>query len=201
MTSFFAHFVLFRRRTGQEIDVDVANTVIQAYIDILQGSQMDQLVAVYAAELREGTAEDSYAAFLRGKLRLMTGTWPLDPDGLVLESGMSRHASREERRVALLRAQQHGLNIRMIANAVIKPVVGIIQVSIWAQRLACGANPGVSIVQVEKHWLATALQTENSIVQGRLRGDYSFASMVDFCGGNISGRLECGEYSTMLDVQ
>ncbi|KAJ9115295.1 hypothetical protein QFC20_001162 [Naganishia adeliensis] len=106
LTSFFAHFVLFRRLTGQEIDVDVANTVLQAYIDVLQGGQMDQLVAVYAAELREGTAEDSYAAFLRG---------------------MSRHASREERRMALLRAQQHGLNIRIIANAVIKPVVGVVQ--------------------------------------------------------------------------
>lgn len=68
LTSFFAHLVLFRRLTGQEIDVDVANAVIQAYIDVLQSGQMDQLVAVYAAELREGTAEDSYAAFLRGML-------------------------------------------------------------------------------------------------------------------------------------
>lgn len=55
-----------------------------------------------------------------------------DSDGLLLYSGMSRHASREERRMALLRAQQHGLNIRIIANAVIKPVVGVVQVSLWA---------------------------------------------------------------------
>lgn len=34
--------------------------------------------------------------------------------------------------MALLRAQQHGLNIRIIANAVIKPVVGVVQVSLWA---------------------------------------------------------------------
>lgn len=46
---------------------------------------------------------------------------------------MSRHASREERRGALLRAQQHGLNIRMIANAVVKPLVGILQVSTGQQ--------------------------------------------------------------------
>lgn len=68
MTGFFAHLVLFRRLTGQEIDVDVANTIIQAYINALQSGQMDQLVAIYASELREGTAEDSYAAFLRGML-------------------------------------------------------------------------------------------------------------------------------------
>ena len=68
MTSFFAHFVLFRRQTEQEIDVDLANAAIQAYLDVLQTGRMDTLMAVYAAELREGTAEDSYASFLRCKL-------------------------------------------------------------------------------------------------------------------------------------
>jgi hypothetical protein len=65
LTSFFAHFVLFRRLTEQELDVELANAVIQAYLDVLQNGQMDALVATYAAELREGTAEDSYAGFLR----------------------------------------------------------------------------------------------------------------------------------------
>ena len=68
MTSFFAHFILLRRLTEQEIDVDLANAAIQAYLDVLQTEQLDTLVAIYAAELREGTAEDSYASFLRCKL-------------------------------------------------------------------------------------------------------------------------------------
>lgn len=66
MTSFFAHFVLFRRLTGREVDVELANAVLQVYLDVLQNGQLDPLVAIYAAELREGTAEDSYAGFLRG---------------------------------------------------------------------------------------------------------------------------------------
>lgn len=46
--------------------MELANAVIQAYLDVLQNGQMDALVATYVAELREGTAEDSYAGFLRG---------------------------------------------------------------------------------------------------------------------------------------
>lgn len=66
LTSFLAHFVLFRRFTSQDVETEVANAVIQAYVQALQLCQMDQLVAIYAAELRQGTAEDSYAAFLKG---------------------------------------------------------------------------------------------------------------------------------------
>jgi hypothetical protein len=68
LTSFLAHFVLFRRFISQDVETEVANVVIQAYIQALQSCQMGQLVAIYAAELRQGTAEDSYAAFLRGML-------------------------------------------------------------------------------------------------------------------------------------
>ncbi|GHJ85979.1 hypothetical protein NliqN6_2381 [Naganishia liquefaciens] len=106
LTSFFAHFILLRRLTEQEIDVDLANAAIQAYLDVLQTEQLDTLVAIYAAELREGTAEDSYASFLRS---------------------MGRHASKDDRRVALLRAREHGLNVRLIANSVVRPLLGIVQ--------------------------------------------------------------------------
>ncbi|KAJ9099990.1 hypothetical protein QFC19_005807 [Naganishia cerealis] len=106
LTSFLVHFVLFRRFTAQDVEIEVANAVIQAYIQALQSCQMGQLVAIYAAELCEGTAEDSYAGFLRA---------------------MSKHATRKERRGALLRAQEQGLNVRAIAYAVIKPLISIIE--------------------------------------------------------------------------
>lgn len=64
---FFAHLVLFLRLVGKDVAEDVANTILKAYIDALQAEENDELVAIYAAELRQGSAEDEYAQFLRSE--------------------------------------------------------------------------------------------------------------------------------------
>jgi nuclear pore complex protein Nup107 len=64
---FFAHLVLVLRGLGQSVPDDAANIILQAYVSILQQEGNDQLVAMYAACLREGSGEQSYARFLRCK--------------------------------------------------------------------------------------------------------------------------------------
>lgn len=66
---FFTHLVLLLRlvRSDKEVPDEVANEVIKAYIERLQQEGNDDLVAVYAAELRQGNAEDEYAQFLRSE--------------------------------------------------------------------------------------------------------------------------------------
>jgi nuclear pore complex protein Nup107 len=64
---FFAHLVLVLRALGQSVPDDAANLILQAYVSVLQQEGNDQLVAMYAACLREGSGEQSYARFLRCK--------------------------------------------------------------------------------------------------------------------------------------
>jgi nuclear pore complex protein Nup107 len=56
------------------VDSTAANDILQAYIVILQTEGNEQLVAQYAAEMESGSAEYSYAAFLRGMLVSLGGT-------------------------------------------------------------------------------------------------------------------------------
>ena len=64
MIRFFTHLILVLRSLGQEVpDVD-ANTIIEAYLTILREAGHDSLVAMYAACLRAGSGETSYARFL-----------------------------------------------------------------------------------------------------------------------------------------
>ena len=45
-----------------------ANSILQAYLKVLEMEGNDHLVAAYAACLRQGSGEESYARFLRCKL-------------------------------------------------------------------------------------------------------------------------------------
>lgn len=49
---------------------------------------------------------------------------------------MSKHSTGKERREALLRAREQGLNIRTIAYAVVKPLISIIEVCILLRKHA-----------------------------------------------------------------
>jgi hypothetical protein len=71
---FFAHLVLFLPMLDIHVDSTAANDILQAYIVILQTEGNEQLVAQYAAEMESGSAEYSYAAFLRGMLVWLGGT-------------------------------------------------------------------------------------------------------------------------------
>jgi hypothetical protein len=83
------------------------------------------------------------------------------------KTAMSRHASREERRVALLRARQHGLNIRLIANAVVRPLMGIVQVSLHGSQEVGGLTAALSISSSWKLWVRIKIREEPPLLPRR----------------------------------
>ncbi|OWT37305.1 nuclear pore complex protein Nup107 [Cryptococcus neoformans Bt1] len=96
---FFTHLALILRTLSQPVPVSAANAIIQAYLQILEREGNDKLVAMYAACLREGSGEESYARFL----------WSMDPS-----------ASRDSRSEALLRAKKHNLDVTLIARETVR---------------------------------------------------------------------------------
>jgi hypothetical protein len=68
---FFAHLILILRNLNRLVPETPANAILQAYLQILEREGNDQLVAMYAACLREGSGEESYARFLYGVLILI----------------------------------------------------------------------------------------------------------------------------------
>ncbi|KAK4685830.1 hypothetical protein P7C73_g4306, partial [Tremellales sp. Uapishka_1] len=99
---FFAHLVLVLRSLSQPVPDLASNTIIQAYLKVLEAEGNDGLVAMYAGCLREGNGEESYARFLRA----------MDPN-----------ATREARMTALNRAQQYNLDIAVIAKETVRMVL------------------------------------------------------------------------------
>jgi nuclear pore complex protein Nup107 len=76
--------------------------ILQAYLDVLEEEGKSELVAVYAASLGEQNGAESYARFLKA----------MDP-----------RATKEERRVALLRAKEHGLDLVEVAKLTVNMVM------------------------------------------------------------------------------
>lgn len=102
LVRFFTHLVLVLRSLGQDVPEDAANDIIKAYLHILERGGNDALVAAYAACLREGNGEQSYARFLRA----------MDPD-----------APFEQKKQALLRAQAHHLDTAVIAKETVRMIL------------------------------------------------------------------------------
>lgn len=102
LVRFFAHLVLVLRSLGEDVPEDAANDIIKAYLHILERGGNDALIAAYAACLREGNGEQSYARFLRA----------MDPD-----------ASFDQKKQALLRAQQHHLDVAAIAKETVRMIL------------------------------------------------------------------------------
>ncbi|WVN84934.1 uncharacterized protein L203_100071 [Cryptococcus depauperatus CBS 7841] len=96
---FFTHLTLILRSLNVSVPDDASNKIIEAYLRILEMEGQDRLVAMYAACLREGSGEESYARFL----------WSMDPS-----------ASKEARSEALLRAKKHNLDTSLIARETVR---------------------------------------------------------------------------------
>lgn len=62
---FFAHLVLLLGNLGEPVPNDASNLILQAYLQVLEQEGDRGLVAMYAACLREGNGEESYARFLK----------------------------------------------------------------------------------------------------------------------------------------
>ncbi|WVQ84716.1 hypothetical protein IAT38_006873 [Cryptococcus sp. DSM 104549] len=96
---FFTHLALILRTLNQPLPDAAVNYIIQAYLQVLEREGNDKLVAMYAACLREGSGEESYARFL----------WSMDPS-----------ATKEARAEALNRAKQHNLDVALIAKETVR---------------------------------------------------------------------------------
>ena len=94
--------MLVLRSLNQAVPESAANVIIEAYLSVLKSEGKDSLVAMYAACLREGNGEESYARFLRG----------LDPS-----------TTLEQKREALLRAKQYNLDVSMIAKLTVSEIL------------------------------------------------------------------------------
>lgn len=99
---FFAHLVLVLRTLGQDVPESAANAILEAYLRVLERGGHSSLVAPYAACLREGNGEESYARFLRS---------------------MPPTASLQEKRTALLRARDYGLDVAAIATITVRMIL------------------------------------------------------------------------------
>ncbi|BEI86919.1 hypothetical protein CcaverHIS002_0702650 [Cutaneotrichosporon cavernicola] len=99
---FFAHLVLVLRTLGQDVPESAANAILEAYLRVLEHGGYSTLVAPYAACLREGNGEESYARFLRS---------------------MPPTASLQDKRVALLRARDYGLDVATIATYTVRMIL------------------------------------------------------------------------------
>jgi nuclear pore complex protein Nup107 len=66
---FYVHLILILRTLNHPVPETDCNAIIEAYLDILKETGNDHLVAMYAACLREGSGEFSYARFLGSKSR------------------------------------------------------------------------------------------------------------------------------------
>ncbi|KZT66080.1 hypothetical protein DAEQUDRAFT_813825 [Daedalea quercina L-15889] len=95
MTRFFAHLCLYL----QMIDVDVPplaiQVILEAYLQVLEAAGQRELIALYAGALGDN-AIDRYAMFL---------------------TSLELSADATERRLALTRAREHGLDMQRVAIA------------------------------------------------------------------------------------
>lgn len=119
LVRFYAHLILALRTLGESVPDAAANAIIQAYLKVLEMEGNDHLVAAYAACLRQGSGEESYARFLRCKLARHSRLCNLRADQIAMDPNTTKEARRE----ALLRARQHNLDVGVIAKETVRMIL------------------------------------------------------------------------------
>ncbi|SCZ87891.1 BZ3500_MvSof-1268-A1-R1_Chr2-3g05359 [Microbotryum saponariae] len=100
---FFTHLILVLRLLKQPLPTHAANRILEAYISVLEANdQSESLIAFYASQLDSTSAIESYAHFLL--------TFGPDSD-------------RQSRKLALLKASEHGLDLAAIACRTVELVL------------------------------------------------------------------------------
>ncbi|SCV74874.1 BQ2448_7903 [Microbotryum intermedium] len=100
---FFTHLILVLRLLNQPLPTHPANRILEAYISVLEANdQSESLIAFYASQLDSTSAIESYAHFLL--------TFGPDSD-------------RQSRKLALLKASEHGLDLAAIACRTVELVL------------------------------------------------------------------------------
>lgn len=67
---FFAHLILYLRLLSRPLPDVVCNSILRFYVQVLEESGEDALVAMYASSLNAESATDSYAHFLKCEFHL-----------------------------------------------------------------------------------------------------------------------------------
>ncbi|EIW52209.1 uncharacterized protein TRAVEDRAFT_156299 [Trametes versicolor FP-101664 SS1] len=93
MTRFFAHLCLFLQMIDMPVSPFAAQIILEAYLQVLEAAGQRELIAMYAGALGDNAVE-RYALFL---------------------TSLELSADINERRLALTRAREHGLDIERVA--------------------------------------------------------------------------------------
>ncbi|OJT05441.1 Nucleoporin nup107 [Trametes pubescens] len=93
MTRFFAHLCLFLQMIDMPVSPFATQIILEAYLQVLEAAGQRELIAMYAGALGDNAVE-RYALFL---------------------TSLELSADIDERRLALTRAREHGLDIERVA--------------------------------------------------------------------------------------
>ncbi|KAI0363800.1 hypothetical protein BV20DRAFT_957521 [Pilatotrama ljubarskyi] len=93
MTRFFAHLCLFLQMIDMPVSPYATQVILEAYLQVLEAAGQRELIAMYAGALGDNAVE-RYALFL---------------------TSLELSADVHERRLALTRAREHGLDIERVA--------------------------------------------------------------------------------------
>ncbi|KAH9940156.1 nuclear pore protein 84/107 [Epithele typhae] len=93
MTRFFAHVCLFFQMIDVPVSPFATQTILEAYLQVLENAGQRELIAMYAGALGDNAVE-RYAMFL---------------------TSLELSGDAEERRLALNRARDHGLDVERVA--------------------------------------------------------------------------------------
>lgn len=96
---FFSHLILFLRSINEKVDSEASNAILRGYVQVLEMENKHNLIAFYVAELQPESGVETYAKYL-------------------ISLGPS--ADFPTRRVALLRALEHGLDLSRVACTAVK---------------------------------------------------------------------------------
>ncbi|OAV92341.1 hypothetical protein PTTG_02260 [Puccinia triticina 1-1 BBBD Race 1] len=96
---FFSHLILFLRAIDEKVDSQASNAILRGYVQVLEMENKHNLIAFYVAELQPESGVETYAKYL-------------------ISLGPS--ADLPTRRVALLRALEHGLDLSRVACTAVK---------------------------------------------------------------------------------
>ncbi|OBZ72749.1 hypothetical protein A0H81_06689 [Grifola frondosa] len=94
MTRFFAHLCLFLRMIDMPVSPLATQIILEAYLQVLEAAGQRDLIAMYAGALGDNAVE-RYAMFL---------------------TSLELSADINERRLALIRAREHGLDVNRVAT-------------------------------------------------------------------------------------
>lgn len=101
LVRFFSHLILYMRLLERPLPSATCNSILRHYVEVLELAGEDELVAMYASCLEPQSAEESYAHFLKS---------------------LNLDMPTADRRSALLRAQEHALDLAAVARLVVQSV-------------------------------------------------------------------------------